>query len=84
MMPPLGAVIKLLSKGTHVTENPHEYRLFRAFAITPTRSLKIHYKQVCLWILAERIYIIRIIGKAYAIRFFVAIVLPQERRIKVS
>ncbi len=42
------------------------------------RFLETHSKQFCLWILTKRIYIICIIGKAYAIQFFVAIVLPRK------
>ena len=44
--------------------------------IIPTRSLQINLKRICLWDLTKNIYIICIIGKAYAIRFFVAILLP--------
>ena len=57
-------------------------RCLKVLFTIPTRSLEIHSKQVCLWTLAERVYIIRIIGKAHAIRFFVAKVLPLALRRK--
>ncbi len=47
------------------------------YSVTPTRSLKLNLKQICIGNLAVGILIICIIGEAQAIRFFVAILLPQ-------
>ena len=51
----------------------------RAFLIPMIQTLSLNFslKQICISDLAGNLLIICIIGKAYAIRFFVAILLPQ-------
>ncbi len=70
-------VSKRYQNAVPMPENPCKIRLFGLLDIIPTRSLKLNLKRICLGILAVGILIICIIGKAEAIRFFVAILLPQ-------
>ena len=47
----------------------------------PTRSFHFHLKRFCLWDFAQILQILHIILKLWAIRFFVAILLPRSRLI---
>ncbi len=71
----------MYSKCTHEQKNNPESPVFIRVSgvlfIIPTRSPQTNLKQICMGNLTNSIYIICIIGKADAIRFFVAISLPQ-------